>query len=218
MDAGGSAWEWPVRFATTSLRNREPGYGLIAKGTVTVETDMTDIGTGTYTIIAQTAAEMMGLPLHKVVVRLGDSTYPVSAGSGGQWGANNSTSGVFAACVKLREAVSQKLGFNSDEQSSSTVRSAPAIAACRSWRRPATRTGRRGRYRIWRSRQEISVVHFRRAFCRGRCRCRNSRNPRAPHARRMRGRAHPQPQIRPQPSDRSHDHGRWRSADGGTRG
>jgi xanthine dehydrogenase YagR molybdenum-binding subunit len=27
---------------------------------VTVETDMTDIGTGTYTIIAQTAAEMMG--------------------------------------------------------------------------------------------------------------------------------------------------------------
>ena len=76
---------------------------------------MTDIGTGTYTIIAQTAAEMMGLPLHKVVVRLGDSTYPVSAGSGGQWGANNSTSGVFAACVKLREAVSQKLGFNADE-------------------------------------------------------------------------------------------------------
>ena len=76
---------------------------------------MTDIGTGTYTIIAQTAAEMMGLPLHKVVVRLGDSTYPVSAGSGGQWGANNSTSGVFAACVKLREAVSRKLGFNADE-------------------------------------------------------------------------------------------------------
>jgi len=84
-------------------------------GIVTVETDMTDIGTGTYTIIAQTAAEMMGLPLDKVVVRLGDSTFPVSAGSGGQWGANNSTSGVFAACVKLREAVAQKLGFNSAE-------------------------------------------------------------------------------------------------------
>ena len=83
------------------------------RGVVTVETDMTDIGTGTYTIIAQTAAEMMGLPLNKVVVRLGDSTFPVSAGSGGQWGANSSTSGVYAACVKLREAVAQKLGFNS---------------------------------------------------------------------------------------------------------
>jgi CO/xanthine dehydrogenase Mo-binding subunit len=43
---------------------------------------MTDIGTGSYTIIAQTAAEMMGVPLDKVVVRLGDSAFPVSAGSG----------------------------------------------------------------------------------------------------------------------------------------
>jgi xanthine dehydrogenase YagR molybdenum-binding subunit len=83
------------------------------RGIVTVETDMTDIGTGSYTIIGQTAAEMMGVPLEKVVVRLGDSTFPVSAGSGGQWGANSSTAGVYAACVKLREAVAQKLGFNS---------------------------------------------------------------------------------------------------------
>ena len=82
-------------------------------GGVTVETDMTDIGTGTYTIIAQTAAEMMGLPLDKVAVRLGDSDFPASSGSGGQWGANNSTAGVYAACVKLRESVAQKLGFNS---------------------------------------------------------------------------------------------------------
>src|SRR5262249_2197539 len=78
-----------------------------------VETDMTDIGTGSYTIIAQTAAEMMGVPLDKVVVRLGDSTFPGSSGSGGQFGANNSTAGVYAACVKLREAAAQKLGFNS---------------------------------------------------------------------------------------------------------
>lgn len=81
---------------------------------ITVETDMTDIGTGSYTIIAQTAAEMMGVPLDKVVVKLGDSAFPVSAGSGGQWGANSSTAGVYAACVKLREAVANKLGFNPD--------------------------------------------------------------------------------------------------------
>jgi xanthine dehydrogenase YagR molybdenum-binding subunit len=81
-------------------------------GRVTVETDMTDIGTGTYTIIAQTAAEMMGLPLDQVVVRLGDSNFPVSAGSGGQWGANSSTAGVYAACVRLREMVAQKLGLD----------------------------------------------------------------------------------------------------------
>src|SRR6266851_521451 len=85
---------------------------LDGRGIVTVETDMTDIGTGSYTIITQTAAEMMGLPLHKVVVRLGDSSFPVSAGSGGQWGANSSTSGVYAACAKLRETVVRKLGLN----------------------------------------------------------------------------------------------------------
>ena len=45
-------------------------------GIVTVETDMTDIGTGSYTIIAQTAAEMMGVPLEQVVVRLGDFGLP----------------------------------------------------------------------------------------------------------------------------------------------
>ena len=88
---------------------------LDARGIVTVETDMTDIGTGSYTIIAQTAAEMMGLTMDKIVVRLGDSDFPVSAGSGGQWGANNATSGVYAACIKLREAVAAKLGFNSDD-------------------------------------------------------------------------------------------------------
>lgn len=84
-------------------------------GRVTVETDMTDIGTGSYTIIAQTAAEMMGVGIEKVSVRLGDSAFPVSSGSGGQFGANSSTSGVYAACVKLREAVAQRLGFNSAE-------------------------------------------------------------------------------------------------------
>ncbi len=88
---------------------------LDATGTVTVETDMTDVGTGSYTIVAQTAAEMMGVGLDKVVVRLGDSTFPESPGSGGQWGAASVTAGVYAACVKLRGAVAQALGFNSSD-------------------------------------------------------------------------------------------------------
>ena len=110
---------------------------LDRSGGVTVETDMTDIGTGTYTIIAQTAAEMMGLPLDKVTVKLGDSDFPASSGSGGQWGANNSTSGVYAACVKLRESVAQKLGFNSadadfsDGRVTSGNRSAALVDAAR---------------------------------------------------------------------------------------
>ncbi len=105
------------------------------RGLVTVETDMTDIGTGSYTIIGQTAAEMMGVPMSRVNVRLGDSSFPASAGSGGQWGANCSTAGVYAACVKLREAVAQKLGFDpadavfADGQVHSGNRSVPLAQA-----------------------------------------------------------------------------------------
>ena len=99
-------------FRGAPVQNSAARVRLDDKGVVTVETDMTDIGTGSYTVIAQTAAEMMGVPLRKVVVRLGDTNYPVSAGSGGQWGGNSSTAGVYAACVKLREAVAAKAGFD----------------------------------------------------------------------------------------------------------
>ncbi|MEJ8853710.1 aldehyde oxidoreductase molybdenum-binding subunit PaoC [Variovorax robiniae] len=85
---------------------------LDGQGRITVETDMTDIGTGSYTIIAQTAAEMMGVPLERVSVKLGDSAFPVSSGSGGQFGGNSSTAGVYAACVKLREAIAQRAGLD----------------------------------------------------------------------------------------------------------
>ncbi len=86
--------------------------GVDARGFVTVETDMTDIGTGSYTILAQTAAEMLGVPMRQVAVKLGDSIFPVSSGSGGQWGANSSTAGLFAACAKLRATLAQKAGFD----------------------------------------------------------------------------------------------------------
>lgn len=102
-------------FRNNLLKKSGARVRLDHRGIVTVETDMTDIGTGSYTIIAQTAAEMMGVPLEHVVVKLGDSDYPQSCGSGGQWGANNSTAGVYAACQKLREMVAAKLGINPDK-------------------------------------------------------------------------------------------------------
>jgi xanthine dehydrogenase YagR molybdenum-binding subunit len=104
-----------VAFRNNLLVKSGARVRLNDQGIVTVETDMTDIGTGSYTIIAQTAAEMMGVTLDKVLVRLGDSSFPVSAGSGGQFGGNCSTSGVYAACVKLRAAVAQRLGMKQDE-------------------------------------------------------------------------------------------------------
>jgi xanthine dehydrogenase YagR molybdenum-binding subunit len=84
---------------------------LDRRGMLTVATDMTDIGTGSYTILAQTAAEMLGIGIDKVKVELGDSRFPEGAGSGGQFGAASSTAGVYAACVKLRAMIAQRLGM-----------------------------------------------------------------------------------------------------------
>jgi xanthine dehydrogenase YagR molybdenum-binding subunit len=75
---------------------------LAADGRLTVQTAMTDIGTGTYTILAQIAAETMGLPVERVEVELGDTGLPPAPGSGGSWGAGSSGSAVYAACMALR--------------------------------------------------------------------------------------------------------------------
>ena len=101
-------------FRPAPTQNSAARVRLDARGTVTVETDMTDIGTGSYTVIAQTAAETMGVPLERVVVRLGDSRFPVSAGSGGQWGAPSSTAGVYAACMALRKVVAARAGLDAE--------------------------------------------------------------------------------------------------------
>jgi xanthine dehydrogenase YagR molybdenum-binding subunit len=81
-------------------------------GRLVVETQMTDIGTGSYTILAQTASEMLGVPFEQVEVRLGDSRFPVSSGSGGSFGANSSTAGLYVACEELRRQLAQKAGLD----------------------------------------------------------------------------------------------------------
>ncbi|SCK13162.1 xanthine dehydrogenase family protein molybdopterin-binding subunit [Streptomyces sp. WMMB 322] len=74
-----------------------------ADGTAVVQTDMTDIGTGTYTILTQVAAEALGLTPDQVRVDLGLSDFPSSVGSGGSWGASNSSNALHRACQSLRQ-------------------------------------------------------------------------------------------------------------------
>jgi xanthine dehydrogenase YagR molybdenum-binding subunit len=81
-------------------------------GTCTVRMAMTDIGTGTYTILAQIAAEMLGLPTERVRVELGDTSFPQAAGSGGSWGAGSSGSALFEACNALREKLARAAGMD----------------------------------------------------------------------------------------------------------
>ena len=88
---------------------------LHADATATVETDMTDIGTGTYAILTQLAGELLGLPMHAVTTVLGDSDLPTAAGSGGSWGAASSGSSVLLACEDLRERLCKRLDCRPDD-------------------------------------------------------------------------------------------------------
>src|ERR1700745_2608572 len=87
-----------LRSATARAR-LTPDHRLI------VELAMTDIGTGTYTILTQIAAEAMEMPVERVTVRMGDTNYPPTDGSGGSWGAATSGGAVVAACRKLKSSL-----------------------------------------------------------------------------------------------------------------
>jgi xanthine dehydrogenase YagR molybdenum-binding subunit len=84
------------------LKSASARARMESDGRLTVELAMTDIGTGTYTILTQIAAETMELPVDRVTVRLGDTRYPPTAGSGGSFGSATSGAAVLAACRKLR--------------------------------------------------------------------------------------------------------------------
>jgi len=79
-----------------------------------IETDMTDIGTGSYTVFSQVAADLLGLPIDHVEMKLGDSALPPASGSGGSWGAASSGSSVYLACEQLREMLAEKVGLYPD--------------------------------------------------------------------------------------------------------
>lgn len=100
-----------------NLNEAKARVRLCADGTATVESDMTDIGTGSYTVLGQVAAEMLGIPLDRVMVRLGDSDFPPGAGSGGSWGAPSTGSAVFVACEGIRRQLAARMGCAEEDLS-----------------------------------------------------------------------------------------------------
>ncbi len=84
---------------------------LVRKGddvTASVELAASDIGTGTNTIIAQTAAETLGLQMSKVAVKIGDSALPPAAGSVGSIGAASFCNSVADACNQAKSELQAK--------------------------------------------------------------------------------------------------------------
>ena len=86
-----------------------------ADGSVLVQSDQTDIGTGSYAILGQIAAEMLGQPIDRTTVELGDSSLPSGAGSGGSFGAASTGSAVFRACEAIRAVLAGRLKCRPDD-------------------------------------------------------------------------------------------------------
>ncbi|WP_435301110.1 xanthine dehydrogenase family protein molybdopterin-binding subunit [Aureimonas altamirensis] len=130
MDEGARLFGWDARPERPGSRREGDwliGYGMAAAsrknlvmpasvrltlstdGKVRIETDMTDIGTGTYTILSQIAADILGVDLQDVTVLLGDSSLPQGPGSGGSWGASSSGSAVYTACEAAIAALAERM-------------------------------------------------------------------------------------------------------------
>jgi xanthine dehydrogenase YagR molybdenum-binding subunit len=118
----GQMWdgEWRVGMGMSAAIRGNPmlaakaSVSLDSSGVATVKTSMTDIGTGSYTILGQIAADMLGLPMDKVVVELGDTDFPEGPGSGGSFGASSAGAAVFDACTSLRQQLLQRAGLSAE--------------------------------------------------------------------------------------------------------
>jgi xanthine dehydrogenase YagR molybdenum-binding subunit len=76
---------------------------LTANGHADVACATSDIGTGTYTIMAQVAADALGLPLESISVRIGDSSLPQSPVEGGSWIATSVANGIMTTAAAIRD-------------------------------------------------------------------------------------------------------------------
>lgn len=78
---------------------------ILASGRVEVVSSAIDMGQGTYTILAQTASEALGVPVDQIDVYLGDSRLPGSAIAGGSMLAGSITGAVHKAALAARDAL-----------------------------------------------------------------------------------------------------------------
>jgi xanthine dehydrogenase YagR molybdenum-binding subunit len=97
---------YPARQRDTSANVKLTRKG--ADVSASIELAASDLGTGTYTILAQTAAETLGLPISKIGIRIGDSALPPAAGSVGSVGASSFANAVYEGCLKAMSELQAK--------------------------------------------------------------------------------------------------------------
>ena len=87
---------WDAQFAKTAASAK-----LSANGHLEVASATADIGTGTYTVMTQVAADTLGLPADRITARLGDSDLPAAPVEGGSWAAASTGAAVQLACQAI---------------------------------------------------------------------------------------------------------------------
>ena len=109
MQDGNSLIGWGMASAVypTHRMPANPSARLNADGTFSVDSGTQDIGTGTYTIMTQIAAQSFGVSPQKVKFRLGDTLLPQAPVSGGSMTAASTGSAVYLAAQALREKLIQ---------------------------------------------------------------------------------------------------------------
>ena len=83
---------YPVHNSQGTARVR-----LYADGHAVVQSGATDLGTGTYTVMTQVAADSLGLPPEKIRFELGDTKLPTAPNSGGSVAAGTVSSSIYMA-------------------------------------------------------------------------------------------------------------------------
>src|SRR5256714_3901996 len=91
--------------ATYPMNRSEAGARIVfdSDGTVAVQSGTQDLGTGTYTVMAQLATDALKLPLHRVRFELGDRDFPKAPVSGGSQSAASVGSAVLAAAGSAKQ-------------------------------------------------------------------------------------------------------------------
>ena len=188
---------------------------LTANGHAEVSCATSDIGTGTYTIMAQVAADTLGLPLDNVTIKLGDSTLPQSPVEGGSWIAASVSNGIVTTADAVREELLRLAKRTPNSPFADATPDEVALADGKLVsRRDASRAvsiadamRHGGVDRI----DEEEIHHLRRwrltcaqypfgGLCRSEGGRRARRHPSHPRRQRGRGRPHPEPQDREQPN------------------
>lgn len=99
---------YPARQQPTSANVKLAKNGNDVQATI--ELAAADLGTGTHTILAQAAAENLGLEIDRINIKIGDSSLPPAVGSVGSLGASSYTNAVVDGCTKITDELITKSG------------------------------------------------------------------------------------------------------------